>query len=156
MGILWYVFRDIDLVNLFENLKSANFTFVYISVVLSLISHLLRGYRWKLLLNPIGYKVNTFRAFIAVMVGYFANLLLPRMGEVTRCAILKKTDKVAIPASLGTVISERILDLILLLVLIFFTIIIEFKVLKDFLIESFATVFDNFNLTNALLYGVIV
>jgi len=156
-GILWFVFRDIDLVVLFENLKSANFTYVYISIGFSLLSHLLRGYRWTLLLSPIGYKVNPFRAFIAVMVGYFANLLLPRMGEVTRCAILKKTDKVAIPASLGTVISERILDLIILLILIFVTIIIEFKVLKDFLYESFSAAFNNINFSNTLIYlGIIL
>jgi uncharacterized protein (TIRG00374 family) len=155
-GLLWYVFRDLDLKILLEKIKKADFTFVYISIVLSLISHYLRGYRWTLLLKPIQYKVNPFRAFIAVMVGYFANLLLPRMGEITRCAILKKTDNVAIPASFGTVISERILDLILLALLIFSTIIIEFKVLKNFLIEFFRSALSNFNLMNYLILGGIV
>ncbi len=156
LGLLWYVFRDIDLNILFEKFKKANFTFVYISIALSLFSHFLRGYRWTLLLKPINYNVNSFRAFIAVMVGYFANLLLPRMGEITRCAILKKTDNVAIPASLGTVISERILDLILLILLIFSTIIIEFKTLKTFLTDYFDSIISGFNLANYLVLGGIL
>ena len=155
-GLLWYVFRDLDLKILFDKIKKANFTFVYISIALSLISHFLRGYRWTLLLKPIHYKVNSFRAFIAVMVGYFANLLLPRMGEITRCAILKKTDNVAIPASFGTVISERILDMILLVILIFSTIIIEFRVLRNFLIEFFSSAVSNFNIWNYLILGGII
>jgi uncharacterized protein (TIRG00374 family) len=90
------------------------------------------------------------------MVGYFANLILPRMGEITRCAILKKTDNVAIPASFGTVISERIIDLILLVILIFSTIIIEFSILKNFLIEFFRSIMDGFNLLNYLIIGGIL
>jgi uncharacterized protein (TIRG00374 family) len=150
------VFRDIDLNILFNKVKKADFTFVYISIALSLISHFLRGYRWTLLLKPIQYNVGSFRAFIAVMVGYFANLLLPRMGEITRCAILKKTDNVAIPASFGTVISERILDLILLSLLIFSTIIIEFKTLKNFLVEFINSLIRNLNVTNYLILAGIV
>jgi len=155
-GLLWYVFRDIDLSILFEKVKKANFTFVYISIALSLFSHFLRGYRWTLLLKPLNYQVNSFRAFIAVMVGYFANLLLPRMGEITRCAILKKTDNVAIPASLGTVISERIIDLLLLLLLIFSTIIIEFKTLKIFITDYIKWIMTGFNLANYLVLGGIL
>jgi len=150
-ALIWYVFRDLDLKILFEKVKKANFTFVYISIALSLISHYLRGYRWTLLLEPINYRVNPFRAFIAVMVGYFANLLLPRVGEITRCAILKKTDNVAVPASFGTVISERILDMLLLLVLIFFTVIIEFSTLSSFLTNYFQSAFANFNMSFYLL-----
>lgn len=155
-GLLWYVFRDIDISLLFEKVKKANFTFVYISIGLSLVSHFLRGYRWTLLLKPLNYHVNSFRAYLAVMVGYFANLLVPRMGEVTRCAILKKTDNVAIPASLGTVISERIIDLLLLLVLIFSTIIIEFTTLKNFMTDYVNSIIKGFNLTNYLVLGGIL
>jgi uncharacterized protein (TIRG00374 family) len=155
-GLLWYVFRDIDLGILFEKVKKADFTFVYISIALSLISHFLRGYRWTLLLKPLNYQVNSFRAFLAVMVGYFANLLLPRMGEITRCAILKKTDNIAIPASRGTVISERIIDMLLLLLLIFSTIIIEFKTLKNFLSDYINSIIEGFNLGNYLVLGGVL
>ena len=146
-----YVFRDIDMKVLINKLKEANFTFVYISIAMSLVSHFFRGYRWTLLLKPMGYRVNSFRAFLAVMVGYFANLLVPRMGEVTRCAILKKTDNIPIPASLGNVISERILDLIILILVIIATITIEFSTLKDFLYEQFDAAYRSFNLQNFLI-----
>jgi uncharacterized protein (TIRG00374 family) len=90
------------------------------------------------------------------MVGYFANLLLPRMGEITRCAILKKTDNVPIPASFGTVISERIIDLLLLLLLIFLTIIIEFNTLRTFLTDYINWIIAGFNLTNYLVLGGVL
>lgn len=154
--LLWYVFRDIDLGTLYQKVKKADFTFVYISVIFSLISHYLRGYRWTLLLRPIGYKVSTNRAFIAVMVGYFANLLLPRMGEVTRCAILKKTDNVAIPASFGSVISERILDFMILMMVVIVTIIIEFRTLKDFLTSLVASWMEHLNAYVYLVAGGIL
>jgi len=156
IALLLYVFRDIDLHNLLFKLKRANFTFVYISIALSLISHYFRGYRWTLLLRPLGYEVNSFRAFIAVMVGYFSNLLVPRMGEVTRCAILKKTDNIPIPASLGNVISERILDLIILILVIFLTFIIEFSTLKDFLFQQINSAWSSFNLINFLIGTVLI
>lgn len=156
-GLLWYVFRDVDLRSLLDKVKTADFTFVYISIGLSLISHYLRGYRWTLLLKPLNYHVGSFRAFIAVMVGYFFNLLVPRMGEITRCAILKKTDNVAIPASFGTVLSERILDLLLLALLIVSTVLIEFGVLKNFLTGLLDSMISDSNVTNYLaLSGILV
>ncbi len=156
LALLWYIFRDLDLQIMFEKIKRADFTFVYISIGLSLISHFLRGYRWTLLLKPIGYNISSFRAFIAVMVGYFANLLVPRMGEVTRCTILKKTDKVAIPASLGSVISERLLDLILLVAVILATIIIEFGTLKNYIYNTIMSAYESFDMNRFLVIGGLI
>ncbi|MBR9998021.1 MAG: flippase-like domain-containing protein [Cyclobacteriaceae bacterium] len=156
IALLLYVFRDIDLKVLWAKLKAANFAYVYISIAMSLVSHYFRGYRWTLLLKPLGYRLNSFRAFIAVMVGYFANLLVPRMGEVTRCAILKKTDNIPMPASLGSVISERLLDLILLLFIIVATFIIEFSTLKDFLYEQLHSAYKSFDLGNFLIGAGLV
>ncbi len=156
VALLFYVFRDIDLKVLINKLKEADFRFVYISIAMSLVSHFFRGYRWTLLLKPLGYKLNSFRAFLAVMIGYFANLLVPRMGEVTRCAILKKTDNIPIPASLGNVISERILDLIILILVILATFLIEFSTLKDFLYDELHSAYDSFNLRNFLIGASLV
>jgi glycosyltransferase 2 family protein len=156
IALLLYVFRDINLQVLWAKMKEADLTFVYISIAMSLVSHFFRGYRWTLLLNPLGYRLGSFRAFIAVMVGYFANLLVPRLGEVTRCAILKKTDNIPIPASLGSVISERILDLIILLLLIAATFFIEFSTLKDFLYEQLHSAYEGFNLGNFLIGASLI
>jgi uncharacterized protein (TIRG00374 family) len=141
---------------LLDKVKTADFKYVYISIALSLISHFIRGYRWTLLLKPLNYNVGSFRAFIAVMVGYFVNLLVPRMGEITRCAILKKTDNVAIPASFGTVLSERILDLLLLILLVVSTVFIEFRVLKNFLAGLLDSMISESNTTNYLVLAGIL
>jgi uncharacterized protein (TIRG00374 family) len=156
IALLLYVFRDINLKVLIRKLEQADFKYVYISIAMSLVSHYFRGYRWTLLMEPMGYKVHSFRAFLAVMVGYFANLLVPRMGEVTRCAILKKTDNVPIPASLGNVISERILDLLILILVIVATLIIEFSTLKDFLYTELHSAYESFNLLNFLIGAGLV
>ncbi len=102
-----------------------------------MISYVARAYRWALLLEPLGYQVTTFRSFVALMIGYFANLLVPRMGEITRCGILKKTDNVELTSSFGTVVAERTIDLICLFVVIFLGFIIEFKVLSKVLTDNF-------------------
>ena len=87
-------------------------------VLVSLFSHFLRAYRWNYLLKPAGYTVKTSNAIGAVLVGYFANYGLPRMGEITRCTLVTRYDKVPFEVALGTVITERIIDTLLLLSLI--------------------------------------
>ncbi len=106
-------------------------------MILALISHVLRAYRWTLMLNPIGYKIKTSHTFLSVMVGYMANIALPRMGEVTRCVVLKRTDGVAIPASFGTVIVERIIDLIMLVLVILFALLFQFGLISSFFMGLF-------------------
>jgi len=70
-------------------------------------------------------KVGIERTFLGLMSGYFMNLIVPRMGEVTRCAVLKRTDSVKMASSLSSVIQERLIDVVILLTLIFLTVIIE-------------------------------
>ncbi|MGK7395185.1 MAG: lysylphosphatidylglycerol synthase transmembrane domain-containing protein [Candidatus Cyclobacteriaceae bacterium M3_2C_046] len=130
--LLWFVFRDIDLNQMFLKLRQADFKWIVLSIFFALIAHILRAYRWNLLLKPIGYRLNLFRTFLAVMVGYFANLLVPRMGEVTRCGILKKTDDVAMTSSLGTVVAERIIDFLVLLLIVAAAFVVEFDLLNDY------------------------
>ncbi len=130
IALFWYVYRDLDFNELFLRFKEVNLVYIYISLFLGLISYWLRAYRWSLLFEPVGFQIGSFRSFISLMVGYFANLLVPRMGEVTRCIILKKTDKVDLPVSIGTVVAERVIDMICLLIIIFFGFAIEFDKLK--------------------------
>lgn len=89
------------------------------------------------MLEPLGYHLKTNRTFIAVMVGYFANNLVPRLGEVTRCGILKKNDGVSMTSAFGSVVAERALDLLILIVLAAITFMVEFDKLNQFVIENF-------------------
>ncbi|WPP48211.1 lysylphosphatidylglycerol synthase transmembrane domain-containing protein [Catalinimonas niigatensis] len=133
-SLLWYVFKDFDLVTFTSKLKEVDYRWIALAICIFFVSHSLRAYRWNILLNPLGYRhLTTFRTLLAVMVGYFANLIIPRMGEVSRCGILKKTDDIPITTSLGTVVAERIIDLFCLFTAMLMLFVFEFARLNDFI-----------------------
>ncbi len=135
IGLLLYVYRNQDFSQILKDVRTADPFWVAMSVSIALLSHVSRGWRWCIALQPAGFRVNPFRAFLAVMVGYFANLFVPRMGEVARCGILKKTDKVPVTLSFGAVVAERALDLIMLVSFTLFTLLVEFDKLGSFLMQ---------------------
>jgi len=116
-----------------DRLSEVRYEYIYISILMAMLSHFFRAYRWNLMLWPIGFRLRTLRTLLAVMVGYFANLLVPRMGEVTRCGVLKKTDNVPMTASLGSVVAERMVDLVVLILMVIAAFIIEFDKLQGFM-----------------------
>jgi len=135
VGILlvWLSFRSVwaEKEKIVDSFKSANYFWVGISVLISFFSHFLRAYRWNYLLKPAGYSVKPANALGAVLVGYFANYGLPRMGEITRCTLVTKYDDVPFEVALGTVITERIVDMLLLIVIFFLTLFAQFSQLKE-------------------------
>jgi uncharacterized protein (TIRG00374 family) len=135
--LLWYVYRDLSFENLLSQFDNINYYWISLSVIIALLSHYLRAFRWNILLKPLGYDLKAHRTFIAVMVGYFANNLVPRLGEVTRCGILKKTDDVAITSAFGSVVAERAFDLLTLILVAAFTFFIEFDKLSGFILDNF-------------------
>ncbi|MEN7550630.1 lysylphosphatidylglycerol synthase transmembrane domain-containing protein [Rapidithrix thailandica] len=134
--LFWYVYKDQNLAEMLERVGSADLKWVLVSIVISMFSHLSRGIRWKIALKPLGYNVNTIKVFMAVVVGYFVNNLVPRMGEMARCGLLKKGEGVPIRVSFGAVAAERALDLILLVGLIATVLILEFNKIGVFLSEK--------------------
>lgn len=135
VGILlvWLSFRSVwtEKEKILDSFKSANYFWVGISVLISFFSHFLRAYRWNYLLKPAGYSVKSTNALGAVLVGYFANYGLPRMGEITRCTLVTKYDDVPFEVALGTVITERIVDMLLLISIFFLTLFAQFSQLKE-------------------------
>jgi uncharacterized protein (TIRG00374 family) len=103
---------------LWENISNANHFWVGLSLVLGLASHLLRVYRWKFLLEPMGYRPSFPNRVMAVLVGYVANLGIPRSGEVLRAATLTTYEKIPFEKGFGTIISERIADMCMLLLVV--------------------------------------
>ncbi len=155
-GLLWYVFRDWEFDYLLNRLNEVNYNWVLFSIVLSLISHAIRAYRWNLLLSPLGYnQLTTFRTFLAVMIGYFVNLLAPRAGEITRCSIMKKNDGVNMSVSLGSVVAERIVDLMGLIVVISLGLILQFDRLNGFMIDLVQEKSASFQLSSIALQIII-
>ena len=114
-------------------LKRVEYGWVYLSIAISFSGYWLRAFRWNLLFKSIGVKVSTFRLLLAVMVGYIANIAFPRMGEVSRCAILKKTDNIPMSTSLGTVVTERGVDVISLLAVLAGAMAVEFGKISSLL-----------------------
>lgn len=137
--LLYLAFRNIDFAEFWEKAEKVDYTWVIFSIILSLFSYWARAYRWNILLKPLGYRhLSTYRTSLAVLVGYLANLAFPRLGEVTRCGMLKRSDDVPVSSSLGTVISERLIDMISLLLLIFFLLLVEYDRFVSFLADTFS------------------
>jgi glycosyltransferase 2 family protein len=108
-------------------LQTADYFWVFISIVISFFSHFLRAYRWNYLLEPLGQRTNLLNANCHVFVGYLANYGIPRMGEISRCTLATKYDKVPFEMAFGTVITERIVDFMLFLVIFVLTLLVQFK-----------------------------
>ncbi|MBK7309656.1 MAG: flippase-like domain-containing protein [Sphingobacteriaceae bacterium] len=113
-----------DVINAF---KGANYVWVIISLIISMFSHFLRAYRWNYLLNPLGHKVGLLNSNCYVFVCYFANYGIPRMGEISRCTLAAKYDKVPFEVALGTVITERIVDTLVFVVISVLTLFLQFS-----------------------------
>lgn len=146
--LLYLVFKNIEWVDFLERARTVDYTWVIVSIVLSIVAYVARAYRWNILLQPLGYELKTSRTLLAVLVGYLANLAIPRLGEITRCGILNRNDQVSMPQALGSVVTERIVDLLSLIVLILISLIIEYQRLLDFL----TTAYRDLQLPNYLIY----
>ncbi len=136
-GLIWYAFKDINLTEMLDRFARSDWSWIAVSCVLLLMAHISRAWRWNMLMEPLGYKPGLFNSSIAVLTGYFANYIVPRMGEVTRCGTLYKLERVPVNLSFGTVVAERIFDVIILLVLIGVNFILEFDRLSKFFMDFF-------------------
>ncbi len=155
-SLLWYVFKDWDWSDLMTRFAQVDYSWVLLSIFLSIISHIIRAYRWNLLLSPLGYNhLTTFRTFLAVMIGYFVNLLAPRAGEITRCGIMKKNDGVKMSVSLGSVVAERIVDLLGLVIIILLGLVLQFDRLSGFMMDFFNEKSDALHISSTILNVLI-
>lgn len=129
-GLLtWFSLRGLTGENkgeyLLETWKAADKGWLIVMAVVAMISHLLRAERWRMLLEPSGYTTKLRDSFLSLMVGYLVNLVIPRGGEVSRCYNLYKLDNTPVEMSFGTVVVERIVDLVCLLSLIVLAFVVE-------------------------------
>lgn len=140
--LLWHFYNSMDDNTkgiFFKALKEANYFWIVFSVLLGLISHIIRAYRWKYMLEPLGYHTKFKHRFYAVMSGYLINLLIPRAGEASRAALLYNSDQVPFSKSVGTIISERIFDTFTLGIFLLITLFVSFQDLinvKDILVAN--------------------
>jgi glycosyltransferase 2 family protein len=157
--LIYFALKDQNLSEIGKTLKDANPLYIIISTVFLSISHIVRALRWKILYRPLGYHPSTKNAFLALMSGYFMNQLIPRLGEVTRCGVLQKNEKIPLPISFGTVITERLMDLVMLILLFIFTFYIEFDRLNSFFMQFLNDKFGKVDLNSPFIYlfaGIIL
>ena len=162
--LLAWAFKNMDLAKMMHDIKHANFLWILVAMCCGILAHASRALRWNLLLKPLGYRANNWNTFYAVMIGYFSNNLVPRLGEVTRCAALAKTDKIPIEKLIGTVFIERVIDLIITLIVTLFIFISQFDLLNGFLNDSIYPMMDSggsgnnikFILAGILVFGALV
>ncbi len=137
LGIIWWLYRDQDWDKLRQVLVfDVNFWWIFASLLIGLLSHVSRTIRWQMLIVPLGGRPGFVNTFLSVMIGYLANLAIPRMGEVSRCAIMSKYGKLSFSGLIGTVIAERFLDIVSLLISLLILFIFHFEFVNGFFIQS--------------------
>lgn len=118
-----------------NSMGNANYWWIALAIPLGILSHFVRAMRWKMLIQTMGYNPKNSNMFFAVITGYFANLALPRLGEVSRCSILTKYENVPFNKSFGTVITERALDLMVFVLLFFINLALQAERLSGYINE---------------------
>lgn len=131
--LLYYAFRSVDFDHFVKGFRSVNYFWILLSILAGLIAHVLRAIRWGILIEPLGKKVSLANLFSAVMIGYLANVAFPRFGEVAKCGSIRKTDGVKFESLLGTVVVERAMDLLMLLISTVIVIAIKFDLFGGFI-----------------------
>ncbi len=152
--LIWYSTKNAtsqERQELLSNITSAHPGWVLLSMLFGLLSHLSRAYRWKFLLEPLGYTPRFLNSFMAVMVGYLANFGIPRSGEVLRAVTISSYEKIPFEKAFGTIISERIADFIMLLLVISLALILQTEYLLTYFEENNINPF----FTIAALFGIL-
>ncbi len=135
-ALLFYAFKGMDIRKIMQEILNANMFWVAVSGLISIVAFVVRAHRWNLLIEPMGYSPSLKHTTYSVMVGYLANYFVPRLGEVSRCGALSKAESIPFNKLFGTVVIERIIDVISLLVCIILAAVLEHKRLGNFFTEN--------------------
>ena len=151
IGLIYYQYTSLNSEQL-ENIKlyfrNADYRYVFLSLCIALVGYWARAYRWKYSLNHLGYETKFQNNFFAVCVSYLVNLTIPRSGEITRAVLLKKYEKVPFDKGFGTIVAERVVDLLLFLLFVFIAFVLQFNIISDF-------IFRNISPSKLILIGII-
>jgi glycosyltransferase 2 family protein len=125
VALMWWAYKDVNLEEMKHSLNQANWGWIVVALILNYSATAFRGVRWNTLLEPLGHRANTWTCIHSVAFGYLMNDLIPRSGEVARCTLLNRAEKVPIDKLIGTVILERIVDVLMLGLIIVITVFIH-------------------------------
>lgn len=134
--LFWLSFSGENINESLLKIKDANYTWIALSVIVMLLSHIVRALRWNQLLDTLNVKTKIRTTFYAVMIGYFVNNAVARLGEITRCGVLARHHKIPVNSVFGTVIAERAFDILTMFIILLITILAQLSFLSDFISEN--------------------
>ena len=137
VALVWYSLSKISIEELFTYFKNANYTYIALGLFFGLLSHLSRAYRWKFMIEPLGYTLRFPNSIMAVFATYLVNYTIPRAGEITRATILTNYEGVPFEKGFGTIVAERMADMIVMMGIIAITLFLEFEFIYQFFAERF-------------------
>ena len=136
-AILWWMYRDFDLRSAWNTLVyDTNWWWMAFSFVFGVTAQVFRGLRWKQTLEPLGEHPHTSNCIHAIFISYASSLVIPRSGEVARCGVLTKYDGTSFAKSLGTVVTERIIDSLLIIALALVVFLLQIRTFINFFDET--------------------
>ena len=127
---------DRDREMIIQSIKNADLRFVVLGLIFAILSHLSRAYRWRFLLSPMGYNPRLINTVLCVFIAYLANLGVPRSGEVIRASFLSNYEKIPFEKAFGSVVIERVVDMVILLLLILIALILQYEAIWRFIIKK--------------------
>lgn len=155
--ILWLLYRDTNLDEMWAIIKDANFAILAFSLIFGLLGNTIRAFRWKIIITPLGYNPKVSNLAFAVYGNYAVNFALPRAGEIWRCGVVSKDEKIPFVKLFGTIIIDRILDTITVLLISFVAFLLNMEFFISYLKQNEAT-FDKIMaiLSSPMPYTVLV
>lgn len=157
--LIWYTYNKFtseQLIELKAYFSNANYGVVLLSVFLSVLSHFLRAYRWNFMLQPLGYKPKLANNFMAISIAYLMNIFIPKSGEVSRGIIMDKYEGIPFEKGFGSIISERIVDLIFLLLFTCTALILKFDVLYGYIASSIPKQLIYVGIIGLIVFAVVL
>ncbi|WP_348705091.1 lysylphosphatidylglycerol synthase transmembrane domain-containing protein [Tenacibaculum sp. 190524A02b] len=136
--LVWFSLSKISIETLLQYFKNANYWWIALGLFFGILSHLSRAYRWKYLLEPMGYKPDFGNSTMAVLVAYLVNYAVPRAGEVSRAAVMTNYENIPFEKGFGTIVAERIADLLMMLLIICITLFVQFEFISQLLTQNFS------------------
>jgi uncharacterized membrane protein YbhN (UPF0104 family) len=159
--LVWWSIKDLsseDKSHIRTALRDARYLLILPVFVILFVSHYIRALRWKLLIEPVGHTPGTMNTFFAVMIGYLTNLAFPRLGELLKCTVLARYEKIAVDRLIGTVIIERIVDAISLLIILVITFTLQpdiYNQLVDTFFRSSSSTGEKNSTADIILYILV-
>ena len=132
---IYYSFKDISFSEFKEYFTKINYLWVFVGISLGALSHISRSYRWKFLIEPLGYKLGFINSILTVFSAYLINYTVPRAGDIARGTMISKYENIPFEKAIGTIVAERAVDVLCILIIIVIGLIIEFDKISNKLIE---------------------